>query len=112
MTVGAISEIFHSAYEQRYGHAHREAPIEIVRGIEVQVHREGAVVLARSGYFADPPRTQSKTKRSKDVPVQVRRLPQPSAQPESGSSESARPEKDSRRPPDGQPRPPIVRPQP
>lgn len=85
---------------------------ERFRGIEVQVHREGAVVLARSGYFADPPPPEARSRRSKDVPVQVRRLPQPSTQPEAGSSESARPEKDSRRPPDGQPRPPIVRPQP
>ena len=85
---------------------------ERFRGIEVQVHREGAVVLARSGYFADPPAPESKPSRSKDVPVQVRRLPQPSTAPESGSSKSVGEEKDARRPPDGQPRPPIVRPEP
>lgn len=85
---------------------------ERFRGIEVQVQREGAVVLARSGYFADPPEREFQPSRSKDVPVQVRRLPQPSTQPESGPSESPRPEKDSRGPPDGRPRPPIVRPEP
>ncbi len=81
---------------------------ERFRGIEVQAHREGAVVLARSGYFADPPNPRTEPRRSKGAPVQLRRLPQP----EPSSPEPAQPEKDRYRPPDGQPRPPIVRPVP
>ena len=80
------------------------------RNVEIQVVRDGAVVLARSGYFA-PAGTPTPTRlHSRPPAVRLRPMPKTSQEDDAPADEQ-RTEEPPRRPPEGRPRPPIVRPQ-
>ena len=96
-----------------YPHDDQTATGEDFRKVEIRVAREGAVVLARSGYFASagtPPPTRLRSRRPA---VRLRPMPKTKSSREVGApAEGRRAEEPPRRPPEGRPRPPIVRPQP
>lgn len=83
------------------------------RKVEIQVAREGAVVLARSGYFAPAAVPTPPRQRSRRPAVRLRPMPKAkTARGDDAASEKQRTKEPPRRSPDGRPRPPIVRPQP
>ena len=90
-----------------------EGALPTFRNVEVRVDREGATVLARSGYFVEPVSSVPDRPRVERAPVRLRTLPRDAAARagEDGSREapSTRPPK---RPPTGKKRPNVLRPGP
>lgn len=90
---------------------------ERFRKVKVVVHREGATVLVRSGFFQarpQPPVEVASPRRVQRAPVRLRTRPQVRPVSERVSEQEKTEVKPlpPRRDPDARPRPPIVRPQP
>ena len=85
---------------------------EVFRTIEIRVKRDGAFVLARSGYYADPSKLTVGRRKNRDAPTSLRTMPQAKASGQVGSEQDPASEQPERRAPDGQRRPGIVRPGP
>ncbi len=86
---------------------------ETFRKVVVEVAREDARVLSRSGYFAAPPPILKKFFNDRKAVVRVTPLPvrnAPESDEQTVKDEEQQPEKPSRRTPEGKPRPPIIRP--
>lgn len=84
---------------------------ELFRTIEVRVRREGATVLARSGYYASPAPVRGRRPNLR-APTNVRRLPQVGEDEQERGQSHPDSEELGKGTPDGRPRPPIVRPEP
>ena len=83
---------------------------EVFRTLEIRAAPAGAVVLARSGYYADPDEMALRPRAARDAPTSVRTMPQARGSGQSGSEATPPPAKPKRSQPDGRRRPSIVRP--
>lgn len=89
--------------------AHRQ---EVFQSIEIRVKHDGATVLARSGYYADPSKLTAGPRKRRDARTSVRTLPQARTSDQAASDKEEVPEESKRGAPDGKRRPGIVRPGP
>ncbi len=85
---------------------------EVFRTIEISVKRDGATVLARSGYYADPSKLTVARRKRRDAPTSLRTLPQARASEQADTQQEEVPKEQKRGQPDGKRRPGIVRPEP